>query len=545
MTKVKHSKGEFMESPWTLISRLGGWVALFLAVFQLDSALAEQPFQDKSSRSSRSPLAWANVTPTVEQGSSALTKLPNPPAESASSRRSGLPWPTEGANRTWQQGDGGVAQPQPLSAIPWLQLENQQSSSTAQPSHQYNAWPALEKPELFNPSRSNATAQEEFNWIPRLAPDRSQATGDQPSNFWPTLPLGRANTTPSTTTPSATNDSGIADSTPFWQPATRDAVEPVRIDNTPTGMLQLPATQLPASQPEAAEPNWDTRLELSDEVSSSRKTRPHLESPSDSAAIDVDLPTATSLDRPSEEPAPTYLLAPISIAENLGDSAAAKFDDQGHRPDHYFVQQPSVDGNFEGEFIGKIDVGLIERVEPEQSLSSPIDVLPIARAISSDTSIPPNATFQTSKYIGPMAPPEILFSDLQISAPFQELGQQPAADIRTSQGEDSIEYTWMPEVFTWASPSFFHRPLYFEQVNLERYGIGPKRSLQPVCSSMHFFGSLALMPYKVLTQHPQERVYSLGHQRPGNRVAYQGRPFLGQSTVGEACKYYEDYSGYK
>jgi hypothetical protein len=186
-----------------------------------------------------------------------------------------------------------------------------------------------------------------------------------------------------------------------------------------------------------------------------------------------------------------------------------------------------------------------DRSPSAEDTSQPIEILPIARTMSSDTSVPLNATFRTSKYIGPMAPAELLFSDLNIADPYQSIDGEPSRDVRSSQDEDNIEYTWMAGIFTWASPSFFHRPLYFEQVNLERYGIGPKRAVQPICSSMHFFGSIAVMPYKWLTQHPHERVYSLGHQRPGDPVAYQGRPFLGQSCPGEICKYWENYSGYR
>ncbi len=52
------------------------------------------------------------------------------------------------------------------------------------------------------------------------------------------------------------------------------------------------------------------------------------------------------------------------------------------------------------------------------------------------------------------------------------------------------------------------------------------------------------MPYKLLTQHPYEKVYTLGNNRPGDRVPYQGRSWVGQSYLGEIHRYYEPGSGY-
>jgi hypothetical protein len=71
--------------------------------------------------------------------------------------------------------------------------------------------------------------------------------------------------------------------------------------------------------------------------------------------------------------------------------------------------------------------------------------------------------------------------------------------------------------FVWAAPNFFHRPLYFEQKNLERYGYhygGP--CLQSAVSAAHFFGTIPLLPYKVAVQRPRECDYTLGHYRPGD-----------------------------
>jgi len=76
-------------------------------------------------------------------------------------------------------------------------------------------------------------------------------------------------------------------------------------------------------------------------------------------------------------------------------------------------------------------------------------------------------------------------------------------------------------VYTWAAPAMFHHPLYFEQVNLERYGQGHHHAVQPVLSAAHFFATIPKLPYHVATAPPSEQVYTLGHYRPGDRVPYQ------------------------
>ncbi len=156
---------------------------------------------------------------------------------------------------------------------------------------------------------------------------------------------------------------------------------------------------------------------------------------------------------------------------------------------------------------------------------------------SSGDPISARTKLTTDAMTGPMKDPVSMFQDLKIvPAPQGAL----ASPVRSHQDT----FAWAPDTYTWYSPVFSHRPLYFEQPNLERYGMGTRYYLQPFVSSAHFLTSAAIMPYKVLTQHPNEHVYTLGHGRPGNCEPFQGRAWLGQSTIGEACKVYDPYSGY-
>ncbi|MCU0713246.1 MAG: hypothetical protein MUC43_14390 [Pirellula sp.] len=82
----------------------------------------------------------------------------------------------------------------------------------------------------------------------------------------------------------------------------------------------------------------------------------------------------------------------------------------------------------------------------------------------------------------------------------------------------SPELAASPTAYTWASPVFHHRPLYFEQPNLERYGNGPCRIAQPVASSAHFLLSVPLMPFKMIYNPPWSDIHTLGEGRPGDAV---------------------------
>lgn len=76
----------------------------------------------------------------------------------------------------------------------------------------------------------------------------------------------------------------------------------------------------------------------------------------------------------------------------------------------------------------------------------------------------------------------------------------------------------------WTAPGHCHKPLYFQQPQLERYGheIGPV--LQPMVSTAHFFGNILVLPYKMGIHPPNECQYSLGYFRPGNCAPYMVQP---------------------
>jgi hypothetical protein len=75
---------------------------------------------------------------------------------------------------------------------------------------------------------------------------------------------------------------------------------------------------------------------------------------------------------------------------------------------------------------------------------------------------------------------------------------------------------WSNFDYQWDATCLYHRPLYFEEINLERYGYGCHPCLQPAASAAHFFGTVPALPYLMAVDCPHECVYTLGHYRPGS-----------------------------
>jgi hypothetical protein len=91
------------------------------------------------------------------------------------------------------------------------------------------------------------------------------------------------------------------------------------------------------------------------------------------------------------------------------------------------------------------------------------------------------------------------------------LRYRPLGDLR----ELRMEQGWTAKTANWQPTGFWHLPLYTEDILLERHG---QRHpwVQPVCSAIHFFGSLAILPYKAGIERPWDHVYTLGYGRPGS-----------------------------
>ena len=103
------------------------------------------------------------------------------------------------------------------------------------------------------------------------------------------------------------------------------------------------------------------------------------------------------------------------------------------------------------------------------------------------------------------------------------------------EGERLAPRQWPQITYLWKAAGLCHKPLYFEQVALERYGHSWGPYTQPIMSGVHFFGTLPILPYKMGLQTPNECVYTLGYYRPGNCAPYLvgGVPFTWRAAAYE------------
>jgi hypothetical protein len=83
---------------------------------------------------------------------------------------------------------------------------------------------------------------------------------------------------------------------------------------------------------------------------------------------------------------------------------------------------------------------------------------------------------------------------------------------------------WEQITYMWKASALCHKPLYFEDEQLERYGHSFTPCLQPFVSGAHFFTRPFILPYCMGVEPPCECVYALGHYRPGNCAPYMCNP---------------------
>jgi hypothetical protein len=105
-----------------------------------------------------------------------------------------------------------------------------------------------------------------------------------------------------------------------------------------------------------------------------------------------------------------------------------------------------------------------------------------------------------------------------------ELPDDPAAARFAALGEDHHVFgtnrPWPLSCHAWEAPAVCHRPLYFEEPNLERHG-WTHGIAQPLVSAAHFFGTIPALPYLMAAEPCRRCVYTLGHDRPGSCAPYR------------------------
>jgi hypothetical protein len=135
----------------------------------------------------------------------------------------------------------------------------------------------------------------------------------------------------------------------------------------------------------------------------------------------------------------------------------------------------------------------------------PPEVVPPVQPVVADRLRPLDAV-----ELAPQARREILPPDYAAA----RFGREP--EVFQPTGSSRL---WGESVYSWEATGLCHRPLYFEDENLERYGRSHGH-LQPLCSIAHFSGRFAAWPYLMGAYPPHECIYTLGKTPPGTYVPY-------------------------
>jgi hypothetical protein len=136
-----------------------------------------------------------------------------------------------------------------------------------------------------------------------------------------------------------------------------------------------------------------------------------------------------------------------------------------------------------------------------------------------------NAKFYKFRPLGESVETGELFSKLytaeslkNVKSPKYLEGQTEMPNAVRTKGED-LSYgaeNWDPTGYCWQSPAFCHKPLYFEQPNLERYAKYPNCAVATIGSIGHFYSTALLLPAKFALKPCWTPSCTLGNQRPGD-----------------------------
>jgi hypothetical protein len=110
----------------------------------------------------------------------------------------------------------------------------------------------------------------------------------------------------------------------------------------------------------------------------------------------------------------------------------------------------------------------------------------------------------------------------------------PACPEEVSLGDEPFSPRILPpSVFAWTASNIHYNPLYFQDVQLERYGHTYGNCIQPFVSVGRFGVQLLALPYQMTLDPPCKEMYPLGYYRPGEpapKLCYQV-PFNAKAAV--------------
>lgn len=137
--------------------------------------------------------------------------------------------------------------------------------------------------------------------------------------------------------------------------------------------------------------------------------------------------------------------------------------------------------------------------------------------------LPPDEAFNRPKPAGLDLDCDKEYSKLKAITAISDRIQASAGDFPPEcplMAQAYIPRDFCMPTYTWKASGLCHKPLYFEDASIERYGHSFGPFLQPFVSGAHFFVSAAMLPYQMGLELPTECVTPLGHYRPGSCAPY-------------------------
>lgn len=149
---------------------------------------------------------------------------------------------------------------------------------------------------------------------------------------------------------------------------------------------------------------------------------------------------------------------------------------------------------------------LLRSVQPRQPSQSLLTAPPAPPAeLDSDPATPestvaPAAPFDIERLDSGVDLVPLRETSLRLATEF-ELPQNHAAGVFRGAIDQRGQYGWVSPRLSAHTAYVQYRPLYFEEVNLERYGYN-FGCLQPFVSAARFYGTLPILPYKICDSSP-------------------------------------------
>ncbi len=213
-------------------------------------------------------------------------------------------------------------------------------------------------------------------------------------------------------------------------------------------------------------------------------------------------------------------LPPLSSAP---DAVKSEFPAPSSLPAPAALPAPAKKSPLKSNEQNKKDLPAADVLEQKSGIPGTLVDPQERKAVDRTSQSPYNADFAKGTYVDECPDPKSLplIKDLSY-----KVEPKPGQFPESCPLPDEVYVRKMPTpiTFTWKASNLCYKPLYFEDVQLERYGNSFCPLLQPAISRARFWLTIPILPYLMGVNPPNECVYDLGYYRPGNCAPYMLNP---------------------